>query len=311
MLVFPCAGGLDLPQTLQSGQCFRWQSTPQGWLGVVERRAVLARTLPGGALELTGLAGYAPEAEPAFWQSYFALDMDYAALQRVFCAAHPRLAGCVACAPGIRVLRQPFFETLVSFIISQNNNIPRIRAIIGRLCRALGEPLGPVPPELAAAVAVPAGGTADAPAGQTGAGTPGGLYAFPTAQRLATLGEEDLAFLRAGWRAAYILDAARCVAGGTLREQELRALPTEQARRLLMQVRGVGPKVADCTLLYGLARWDAYPVDVWMKKADRALFTGRVRDAGRYLNRRTGGTAGIAQQYIFAWAQHGPGRELL
>ena len=233
MLVFPCAGGLDLPQTLQSGQCFRWQSTPQGWLGVVEHRAVLARTLPGGALELTGLAGYAPEAEPAFWQSYFALDMDYAALQRVFCAAHPRLAGCVACAPGIRVLRQPFFETLVSFIISQNNNIPRIRAIIGRLCRAMGEPLGPVPPELAAAAA---------PAGQTGADAPGGLYAFPTAQRLAALDEEDLAFLRAGWRAAYILDAARCVAGGTLCEQELRALPTGQAPRHLMQLRGVRTK---------------------------------------------------------------------
>lgn len=307
MLILPHTGGLDLAQTLESGQCFRWHSTPQGWLGVVEGRAVLARMLPPDTLELTGLCGYLPESEPDFWRSYFALDLDYAGLQSIFCAAHPRLAECVACAPGIRVLRQPFFETLISFIISQNNNIPRIRAIIDRLCRGLGEPLGQRP---GSGKAAPADEAAFAAARSPLPGS-AGLYAFPTAQRLAALAEEELAFLRAGWRAAYLLDAARRTADGTLCEEQLRALPTEQARALLMQVKGVGPKVADCTLLYGLAHWDAYPVDVWMKKADKALFTGRVRDAGRYLNRRTGGTAGIAQQYIFAWAQHGPGRKLL
>ena len=271
--------GLDLDATFGCGQCFRWQRQPDGsWEGVVAGRAVRAAILPGeggGRLCLEGLAGPDPALEPDFWAGYFALDLDYPALLERMRAAHRGLAGCIGCAPGIRVLRQPFFETLVTFLISQNNNIPRIRGIVDRLCRALGQPLD-------------------------GAGR---LYAFPTPGRLAALEEADLAFLRAGWRAGYILDAARRAAAGQLDEAALRALPLADARARLMEVRGVGPKVADCTLLYGLGRWDAYPVDVWMRRADRALFTARVKDPAAYLNRKTGGCAGIAQQYIFAWAR--------
>lgn len=268
------AKGLSLAQTLDCGQCFRWQPQPDGsWTGVAAGQAVQVQEVPGGLLELTGLAG--PDPDPAFWADYFALDLDYPALLDQMRAAHKGLAGCIDCAPGIRVLRQPFFEALITFLISQNNNIPRIKGIVDRLCRGLGEPLDD-------------GGT---------------FYAFPTAQRLAPLAEEDLAFLRAGWRSGYILDAARRVASGALSEEQLRALPLARARALLMEVRGVGPKVADCTLLYGLGRWDAYPIDVWVRRADQALFTSRVKDPAAYLNRKTGGHAGIAQQYIFAWAR--------
>ena len=271
------AKGLHLGQTLGCGQCFRWQAGDGGsFTGVVEGRAVRAAQ-EGGALCLWGLAGPDPAGEPAFWARYFALDLDYPALLARMRAAHKGLAACIDCAPGIRVLRQPFFEALVSFLISQNNNIPRICGIIDRLCRHLGRPLD----------------------GQ------GQFFAFPTAERLAALREEDLAFLRAGWRSGYILDAARRVAQGSLDEAALRSLPLPEARARLMEVRGVGPKVADCTLLYGLGRWDAYPVDVWMRRAGQALFTARVKDPAAYLNRRTGGCAGIAQQYIFAWARGG------
>lgn len=280
MLVFSETFGLDLGQTLGSGQCFRWACAPDGlWYGVADGRAVRVRQGPDGALEVEGLAGPAPDRDEDFWRSYFALDLDYPALQQRLRAAHPRLADCVDAAPGIRVLRQPFFETLVTFLISQNNNIPRIKGIVARLCEGLGEALPPLP------------------------GAQGAYYAFPTAERLAGLDEPDLAFLRAGWRSQYILDAARQVAGGAIDPGALRALPLDRARAQLMTIRGVGPKVADCTLLYGLGRWDAYPIDVWMKRADRALFTARVKDAGAYLNRRTGGYAGIAQQYIFEWAR--------
>ena len=242
---------------------------------MVGGRAVRVESAPGGRLCLTGLAGPAPETEPGFWVRYLALDLDYPALLERMQAAHKGLAGCIACAPGIRVLRQPFFETLITFLISQNNNIPRITGIVDRLCRGLGRPLD----------------------GE------GRFFAFPTAGRLAALEEADLAFLRAGWRSGYILDAARRAAAGQLDEAALRVMPLAQARAALMEVRGVGPKVADCTLLYGLGRWDAYPVDVWMRRAGQALFTARVKDPAAYLNRRTGGCAGIAQQYIFAWAR--------
>ena len=270
------AKGLDLAQTFGCGQCFRWrQNAGGGWVGVVAGRAVRAEAVGGGCIRLTGLAGPAPETEAGFWARYFALDLDYPALLARMRAAHRGLAGCIDCAPGIRVLRQPFFETLVTFLISQNNNIPRIAAIVDRLCRGLGAQLDAA----------------------------GLYYAFPTAEALAPLEEADLAFLRAGWRGGYILDAARRAAAGRLDEDALRALPLGDARARLMEVRGVGPKVADCTLLYGLGRWDAYPVDVWMKRAGQALLTARVKDPAAYLNRKTGGCAGIAQQYMFAWAR--------
>lgn len=281
MLLLSETAGLSLDQTLSSGQCFRWTRMPDGaWCGVADGRAVRIVQDGSGALALYGLAGPAPEQDAAFWRSYFALDLDYAALHARFRAAHPSLAQCVDAAPGIRVLRQPFFETLITFLISQNNNIPRIKGIVARLCEGLGDPLPPL------------------------AGTEGGLFrAFPTAERLAALNEADLAFLRAGWRGRYILDAARRTACGEIDPDALRTLPLERARARLMTICGVGPKVADCTLLYGLGRWDAYPIDVWMKRAGQALFTARVKDAGAYLNRRTGGYAGIAQQYIFEWAR--------
>ena len=210
--------GLDLDATFGCGQCFRWQRQPDGsWEGVVAGRAVRAAILPGeggGRLCLEGLAGPDPALEPDFWAGYFALDLDYPALLERMRAAHRGLAGCIGCAPGIRVLRQPFFETLVTFLISQNNNIPRIRGIVDRLCRTLGQPLD-------------------------GAGR---LYAFPTPERLAALEEADLAFLRAGWRAGYILDAARRAAAGQLDEGALRALPLADARARLMEVRGWAPK---------------------------------------------------------------------
>lgn len=104
MLRFEDARGLELDAALDCGQCFRWVRTPAGWRGVVEGRAVLART-EGGALVLEG----AEEADRAFWAGYFALDVDYPVLLARFCAGSKRLAACVEQAPGIRVLRQPFF----------------------------------------------------------------------------------------------------------------------------------------------------------------------------------------------------------
>ena len=105
-----------------------------------------------------------------------------------------------------------------------------------------------------------------------------------------------MAVLRAGWRADYLLAAARAVAEGKLRPEHLAALPLDQARDQLMTLRGVGPKVADCVLLYGLGFWDAWPSDVWMKRAMPALFP-------KGMPRAAAGYRGIAQQYIFEYAR--------
>ena len=122
------------------------------------------------------------------------------------------------------------------------------------------------------------------------------IYAFPSPEALAAQTPESLAFLRAGWRAAYLIDAARAVASGRVSEEALAALPTGEARALLMTIRGVGPKVADCVLLYGLSRWEVMPMDVWMKRAMGRLFPrGAPVCCRRY--------QGIAQQFIFDYAR--------
>jgi N-glycosylase/DNA lyase len=254
---------MDLDQTLCCGQCFRWEpcaERPGAWQGIAAAQCIIVW------IENDILFAQLPDgADLSFWQRYFALDVDYPALQQRFCAGSVRLARCVQAAPGIRVLRQPFFETLCSFIISQNNNIPRIRGIVEHLCALYGPSLG------------------------------GGKYGFPTAQTLSALKEADLAPLRAGWRAAYLLDAAQRVAQG-MTEDSFSILTLDEARALLQLVHGVGPKVADCVLLYSLGRWDVCPMDVWMKRAMRLLFA-------RGMPRCAAGYEGIAQQYIFAWAR--------
>ena len=270
MLRLEHTGGLELDSTLDCGQCFRWSCTPAGWAGVVDGRSVLAR-MEGDTLLLEG----PDETERDFWSRYFALDVDYPALLARYQAGNRRLAACVAENPGIRVLRQPFFETLCTFILSQNNNIPRIRGLVERLCALCGSPLE------------------------------NGQHAFPTPEQLAACTEEQLATLRAGWRAGYLADAAQKVLGPLPGPEALTALPLADAQAALMTIHGVGPKVADCTLLYGLGRWDAFPLDVWMKRAMAQLFPRGIPVCCR-------GTQGIAQQFIFAYARaHLPKGETL
>ncbi len=261
MIVVENHGGMDLAATLDCGQAFRWKAGPQGWQGIVENYEVTVWT-EGQRLFIQG----AEEADRPFWTNYFALDVDYPALLARFRAGNQRLAACVDSQPGIRLLRQPFFETLCTFIISQNNNIPRIKAIVERLCQGLGQPL------------------------------PGGGYAFPTPEAMACLAPEDLAFLRAGWRAEYLIDAAQKVASGQVCEAQLRSMPMDKAKAALMTIKGVGPKVADCVLLFSLSFWKAFPMDVWMKKAMAQLFPRGIPVCCR-------SHAGIAQQYIFDYAR--------
>ena len=196
------------------------------------------------------------------------MDFDYAGVRAQLCQAHPDLTKMAEFAPGIRLLRQDPWEALCSFIISQNNNIPRIQGIVQRLCQHFGQR------------------------------TPDG-FLFPTPERMAALTVEGLAPLRSGFRAKYLLSAAQLVSAGQVDLEALRVMPMEEARASLMQIVGVGPKVAECALLYGLHRLEAFPMDVWMKRAMAALFPGyQPEDFGEY--------AGIAQQYIFHYSRSNP-----
>lgn len=251
----------DLALTLECGQAFRWNRAADGCFeGIAMGRFLRVRQLDGGDLVLYDTT---EEEYRALWRDYFDLGRDYGAVVRR-ARQDERLRTVTQGCEGIRILRQQPWEALCSFIISQNNHIPRIKGIISRLCEQFGDPI------------------------------PGG-YAFPPPERLAGLTVEDLAGLRSGFRAKYILDAARRCSG-ELDLEGLRALPIDRAREQLMTVSGVGPKVADCALLYGLGFVEAFPMDVWMKRAMRLLFDGRLPDG-------LTDCAGIIQQYIFYYAR--------
>lgn len=264
-ILFKNVRDFDLAQTLDCGQSFRWEELENGdFKGVAFDREVTVH-LDCGEFYIFG--GKAEDG--ALWGDYFDLDFDYGIIKNELSALSPVLKSAAEYAPGIKILKQDSWEALCSFIISQNNNIPRIKGIIKRLCESFGDK------------------------------TPDGGFTFPSAQRLSQLTVDDLAPLRSGFRAKYLIDAALKVSSGEVNLNEVRIMPIDEARQSLMKIKGVGPKVAECALLYGMHRLECFPMDVWMKRAMAVLlpeFT--IEDLGQY--------AGIAQQYIFHYSRMHP-----
>ena len=257
----------SLPETLDCGQCFRWQRLESGaYRGSAYGKSLTVSMDEKGLL----LQGAAEEDFQALWRSYFDLDLDYNKIRGALANKDPILKEAAAFAPGIRILNQEPFETLCSFIISQNNNIPRIKGIIERFCQAFGSPI------------------------------PGSsFFSFPTPEALASRCLEDLAPLRAGFRAKYLLDAAKKVAGGEISLEEISRESAGFGRIELQKILGVGPKVAECTLLYGYHKTDCFPMDVWMKRAMAILLPD-------YSAEDFGEDAGLAQQYLFHYSRMHP-----
>lgn len=252
---------MDLKKTFECGQCFRWNADKDGvYTGVAFGRALRIWEENGKILSDTD------DALIPFWREYFDLDVNYSEKSLVF-TEPPYLKDCADFGSGIRILRQEPWEALCSFIISQCNNIPRIKKIILTLCSEFGEELGY------------------------------GLYSFPSAENISVLSEKDLSPLRCGYRAAYILNAARAVSEGTLNFEALRVMPPEEALGEIKRIHGIGDKVANCFMLYGLHRMDRFPIDVWMKRALKEHFPSDFDPA------TLGSYAGLAQQYIFYYAR--------
>ena len=252
----------SVKDTLECGQVFRFVKSGDGYLVHASDKFCIA-TESGNEIRIES-------DDPDFFMRYFALDVDYPALNARL-GSFGELTAAAEAGKGIRLLRQDPFEMIISFIISANNNIPRIKGIINRLCEKSGEKLGKG-------------------------------FAFPTRESLLALSADDFAALGAGYRASYLYEAARTVTDGFV--SELLTLSTEQARKKLLTVKGIGPKVADCIVLFGLGRGDSFPVDTWIKQALLTAELDTPLKIHDYYLGRYGDLSGLAQQYIFHYARN-------
>lgn len=250
-------GNINLGVTLDCGQAFRWSKNNDGsWHGVV-------RGVETNIVETENTLRFYNINENQFhdiFYDYFDFDRDYESILNRL-KSDRYLDEAINMYGTIRILKQEPWEALCSFIFSACNNIPRIKGIIERFCVNFGERAG-------------------------------GDYSFPTAEKIAALELEDLDVLRCGYRSPYILSAAKMIANNEIDLEKLKSESIEECEKQLVRINGVGKKVADCTILFGLGHVDAFPVDRHIRRICENLYPEGLPEC-------TNGVEGIAQQYMF------------
>lgn len=263
-----------LAELVDGGQSFRWQRLPDGaWLGIWGEHIVRLRLTSGGGLEWSAPADRVAPAGPALGAYLFGHDTA-AALDALPWRSDPHLARCLAAFPGLTILRQPFGETLLGFLCSATKQIVQIKQMISLLAERHGAPIAP------------------------------GVNRLPLWTELASIPETDLRACLLGFRARYIHQTAQFLAAHPGWLDETERLPYPEAKARLCTLPGVGEKVADCVLLFGAGRLEAFPVDTWIIKAMARRYgldgwtPAQIAHFGRT---HFGAHAGLAQQYLFAY----------
>lgn len=253
---------LDLALTLDCGQAFRWSENEDGsWSGIAGGHYLKISKIGDDLI----FHNTDKDVFDGFWVDYFDLNKDYDEICNTL-KGDKLVSQAIDEYYGIRILNQEPWEALCSFVISQQNNIKRIKQIIARLCEKYGTKLDE------------------------------GGYTFPSAEVLAKYDESDFADLGLGYRAEYIARLAKGVANGDIDLDHIMSLSTNEAREELKKIRGVGNKVANCAMLFGMRFYDCVPVDTWINKALKYYPDG--------LPECFDGIEGIAQQYLFHWARN-------
>jgi len=263
---------LNLKQIAESGQCFRMNEICDGRYSLVAfGEYVELLQIEENEIRILGT----PEDRRPQWEEYFDLHYDYGALvQKLSECGDEFLKRAAAFGSGLRILRQDPFEVLISFIISQNKNIPAIKSAIEKLCERFGEKKRwSENPDLV-------------------------YYTFPSPESIAAAEKEDLRALGLGYRDEYVLGAARAVSEGRLDIHGLKSMDYEQIMEELMRLRGVGKKVANCVALFGFHKLRSAPVDVWIARVLDQVYEGR------FSWESYGDHAGIVQQYMFYYIRN-------
>ena len=273
----------ELDHIFDCGQCFRWEKEPEGgYLGVAcGQIAVMDYEKDEETLRIYGSD---EEAFENVWRHYLDLDRDYSSIKKRLAEKDEIIAKAIDYGQGIRILNQEKWETLLSFIISQNNNIPRIKKCINSLSQTLGRKVGEYH-------------------GRE-------FYSLPSPEALAGASLEDLAPCRLGYRAKYLIETAKQVSEEGMENLELlggEGITSEEVFEKLKGYCGVGPKVANCIALFSMGRLDRFPIDVWVKKVMNRLYgieEDNMKAMAEFASENFGEYGGIAQQYLFYYITH-------
>ena len=273
------APGLDLERTLFSGQAFGWEKDGEWFFGNLLGDFAKVKYKDGTDVIVFECTKKEKIAE------YFDLKTDYAAVEGKIANIDPSLSPILKKYSGLRILRQDPWQASVSFVVSQNNNIPRIRLILGKLNEEFGN--------------------VDAD----------GRYSFPSPEKLAAAPEGELKSIGLGYRAPYVKSLANAVVNQEINFEKLARQKYKDAFCKLVSIHGVGPKVADCILLYGLHNTWAFPADVWVRRATVRHYKQELEEfakekgcrakeptyemIGNFARRKFGSLAGYAQQFLF------------
>lgn len=257
----------NIQQIAESGQCFRWNK-----IGELKYRGIIGQNVCeieqiGNEVEVLGIS----EEE---FKRYFDIFRDYGKIKN-FYSDDDILKEAIRCGGGIRILNQDKFEVLISFIISANNNIPRIKKSVEAISRRFGKNIRD------------------------------DFFAFPTPAQLIMASEDDLRECGVGFRARYIYKTCRDILNGFDLE-EVSKLPLNECKKELMKLIGVGAKVADCIMLFSMQKVDAFPIDVWIKRIMEELYIKKeasLKEVEQYSMKRFSTYAGVAQQYLFFYAR--------
>lgn len=267
----------ELKDIFECGQCFRWnKEADESYTGIFNKKILNVRKESNGDIVFTGNA---TENEI---EEYFDLKRDYTKIKSKLSLIDNYLKQSIEYGSGIRILNQDLFETIISFLISANNNIPRIKGIIERICKQYGEKLEFEGRE---------------------------YYSFPDAKELAKASVQDLRNLGLGFRDERVFETTRMIESKEFNLSELDNMQTEDVREKMMLLPGVGPKVCDCILLFStLKRFDVFPIDVWVRRVMNELYIKNAdeskvnkKEIKRIADEKFGNLEGIAQQYLFYW----------
>ena len=260
----------------ECGQCFRWNKEEDGsYTGVIKNSVINVKKI-GNEVEFTGVCD---ENIKQICEEYFNLQTNYEAIKEKLSNIDIYLKNSIEYGNGIRILKQDLWETLLSFIISANNNIPRIKTIIERIAKKYGNRI-----EYRNKM----------------------YYTFPTPEMLQNASIDDFRGLGLGFRDVRIYETLQRTLKGEIYFEKLKQEEnTEVLRKKLLEIPGVGPKVADCVMLFALNRFDVFPVDVWVKRVISELYFNKKEQTPNVIHefaeKQYGNLAGLAQQYLFYW----------